>query len=436
MHIKKLLLRNYRCYENLEMDFEKRLTVIVGENGRGKTAIFDALAACLEPYLLQFGVAGRKVTAEDVRKIPRYDQITKHIEKMEKQYPVELQVVALTASGDELSGKKIYTETGVEATESSDIVAYGRRFAGELREGREVLLPVLSYYGTSRIWVDSSLLKNTEYFIEDRLRGYEECLEPSSSYHTFGEWFKHITQLAAERGGQYEKLKRSVQAGIENCLKSTRLRDLRYDLRLDCFVITHPEMGELVVDYMSDGFRGVISMVADIAYRIARLNPHLGEKAMLETPGIIMIDEVDMHLHPMWQQSVMLDIMEAFPKIQFIVTTHSPQTLSSVPAETIRVLKWNNRFEGIGRVNFSLGAESYRLLQDIQNVDPRPSVPITKDLSRYLELVSEDRWDSEEALQLRERLDQWSQGREPALIKADIDIRLRKFRRGGNEKSL
>ncbi len=428
MHVEKLMLRNYRCYENLEIDFEKRLTVIVGENGRGKTAIFDALAVSFSPYLQQLGASGRGINFGDVRKIPRYNVDSKHIEGMEMQYPVEICADMRTALGKEMRVSKIYNEQGEEKTTAEGIVGYGRDLLQSLHEGREVLLPLLSYYGTARIWVDSSLLKDTEYSLQDRLHGYNECLEPSSSYHTFGEWFKHITQLA-EHGGKYEELKRAVGSAIEACLKSTGLHDLRYDLKLDCFVITHPEMGELVVDYMSDGFRSIISMVADIAYRIVRLNPYLGERAMLKTPGIIMIDEVEMHLHPLWQQRVMLDIMDAFPEIQFIVTTHSAQLLSSVPADAIRVLRWNRDFEGIGRVEFSLGAKSYQLLQDIQNVDPRPEVPITKELHRYLELVGEDRWDSEEALQLRKKLDEWSQGHEPDLLKADMDIRLRRFRR-------
>jgi Spy/CpxP family protein refolding chaperone len=79
---------------------------------------------------------------------------------------------------------------------------------------------------------------------------------------------------------------------------------------------------------------------------------------------------------------------------------------------------------------FSLGAESSQLLRDIQHVESRPgSLPIVQALQRYLQLVNEDKWDSEEALALRETLDQWSQGREPALVRADMDIRVRNFRR-------
>ena len=94
----------------------------------------------------------------------------------------------------------------------------------------------------------------------------------------------------------------------------------------------------------------------------------------------------------------MYDVRKAFPNVQFIVTTHSPQVLSTVPAEAIRILRWDNNLINIDKPAFSLGAESFQLLKDIQNVDTRPqALPIVKDLYRYLMLVSEDKWDTDEA---------------------------------------
>lgn len=112
------------------------------------------------------------------------------------------------------------------------------------------------------------------------------------------------------------------------------------------------------------------------------------------------------------------------------MTTHSPQVLSTVPAEAIRILRWDNNLINIDKPAFSLGAESFQLLKDIQNVDTRPqALPIVKDLYRYLMLVSEDKWDTDEARELRKRLDEWSKGCEPALVRADTEIRMKSFRR-------
>ena len=295
---------------------------------------------------------------------------------------------------------------------------------------------MLAYYGTQRIWVDSKLMTNFHKSLMERNVGYEECLEPSSSYSTFGKWFEYVTKCAQSEQQYSAEVKRNVmlknaiQNAVDVCLESTGLRDLYYNYRLKCFVVIHPDMGEMVVDELSDGFRSIISMVADLAYRMARLNPQLREDAVTKTPGLVLIDEVEMHLHPLWQQTVLLDLQKTFPMVQFVVTTHSAQVLSSVPTESIRVLAWGKQFEGVRHVDFSLGANSYQLLQDIQNVSPRPqALPIVQDLKRYLQLVSEDAWDTPEALELRKKLDKWSKGKEPALLRADMDIRMRQFRR-------
>ena len=89
-------------------------------------------------------------------------------------------------------------------------------------------------------------------------------------------------------------LKNAIQNAVDVCLESTGLRDLYYNYRLKCFVVSHPDMGEMVVDELSDGFRSIISMVADLAYRMARLNPQLREDAVTKTPGLVLIDEVEM----------------------------------------------------------------------------------------------------------------------------------------------
>ena len=253
------------------------------------------------------------------------------------------------------------------------------------------------------MWNDSKLLGKSKKIDLPRSVGYEECIEPSSSYNTFGQWFKYAMLSAAEfdraakevgdnRENPYASVLRAVRQAVTACLKSMGWTDINFSFAQQDFVLIHPDMGELTIDVLSDGARSVISMAADLAYRMVRLNPDLGERAALDTPGVVLIDEVDMHLHPSWQQTVLYDLQEAFPKVQFIVTTHSPQVLTSVNPESIRILQWGHCFEGVRTPEFSLGAESYQLLKDIQNVETRPqALPIVKDLARYLELVGRDR---------------------------------------------
>ncbi|MCQ2359007.1 MAG: AAA family ATPase [Phascolarctobacterium sp.] len=432
MKLKKLALKNFRCYDDIEIEFEDKLTVFVGENGKGKSAIFDGIAISLAPYMDAFNQVSRTVKKTDIRRVPIYDESGKEIVKMEKKLPVVFALDAVCGE-EEVHGKIEFD--GQETTyPTNDFKKYGQAMQNFLAENTTTVLPLFAYYGTSRIWVDSNLLKEKEIDLANRSYGYDECLEPSSSYTTFGSWYRHLMKLIAESEGdekaKYQMIQQAVCNAIDSSLKSISLSKLDYSKKLDSFVVTHPDMGQLLVDNLSDGFRAIISMAADIAYRMVRLNPQLGLKAAQETPGVVLIDEIDMHLHPLWQQTVLQDLMEAFPGLQFIVTTHSPQVLSTVPAESIRVLVWSTKFEGIRYVDFSYGADSAQILNDIQNVGSRSkNLPIVKDLERYLELVGEDKWDSEEALALRKKLDAWSNGHEPLLLKADMDIRMRKFRR-------
>ena len=434
MQIEKLKLKNFRCYDELEIDFEPQLTVIVGENGKGKTAIFDALAIGLEPFLRCFKIAGKHISAKDVRRIPVYKEDGKHIEAMRSQYPVEITLEA-QLGGEHLDCQKIVKDGHLTEELATALLEQGSQLCAALKQDKNTVLPAFAYYGTARMWVDSSLMESDQQELEERAIGYKECLEPSSSYNTFGRWFKHISQCAAEDNisevtADALLVQRAVQQAIDACLESTGFHDLYYNFALNCFVINHPDAGEMVVDDLSDGFRSILSMVADLAYRMVRLNPQLGAQAVVATPGVVLIDEIDMHLHPLWQQTVLLDMQRAFPKVQFIVTTHSPQVLSIVPAESVRVLVWGRSFEGVRKVSFTLGASSAQILEDIQNVALRSErLPIVQSLKRYLELVSQDKWDTEEALALRKQLDAWSKGNEPALLRADMDIRMRKFRR-------
>lgn len=436
MRVDRLKLKNFRCYSELNIDFDSKLTVIVGENGRGKTAIFDALAIALEPYLHTFHVQGRNIVQKDVRRVPVYAEDGIHIARMENKYPVAIQLEGC-ALNKKMSCTRILQQDGTRIDEAEDLLSNGERLCAEMKQHHATLLPAFAYYGTSRIWVDSNLMNTYDNSLDDRNTGYEECLEPSSSYNTFGKWYRSVMQslendkLPDDDNKQTCLLVRdAVQQAIDACLASTGLHDLYYNFKLDAFVVSHPDTGEMIVDDLSDGFRSILSMVADLAYRMVRLNPFLGRRAILDTPGIVLIDEIDMHLHPSWQQTVLLDLQKAFPKVQFIVTTHSPQVLGSVLPDSIRVLEWEKEFVGVRRVNFSLGATSYQILQDIQNVQPRSEkLPIVQHLKRYLELVSEDKWDSEEAKTLRKQLDLWAHGNEPALIRADMDIRMRQFRR-------
>ena len=151
-------------------------------------------------------------------------------------------------------------------------------------------------------------------------------------------------------------------------------------------VLTHKDIGSLEEWRLSEGIRNVLGMVMDIAYRCCILNSHLGENAAKETEGIVLIDEVDMHLHPAWQQTILQDLKIAFPKLQFIVTTHSPQVLSTIRKEHIRIVKDGELLELNAAIQ-TYGELSSDVLYTVMEVNPRPPIPERQDLDELTRLV-------------------------------------------------
>jgi predicted ATP-binding protein involved in virulence len=135
-----------------------------------------------------------------------------------------------------------------------------------------------------------------------------------------------------------------------------------------------------------------------------------------------------MHLHPAWQQVVLPGLTGVFPRIQFVVTTHSPQVLTSVPSECIRVLGDGQVFAAPAGTE---GAEASRVLKRVFGVDVRPpESPATQELLEYLNLVDQDQGEAPRAIELRRVLDERYRGEEPALVRADLQIENRKWELG------
>lgn len=179
---------------------------------------------------------------------------------------------------------------------------------------------------------------------------------------------------------------KAVQQTVDTMLKShTGWHGLQYSAEHEELVLNHDTHGQLKVSQLSDGIRNMLALVGDIAYRCYKLNAHQGEAAPRRTHGIVLIDEVDMRLHPGWQQTVLNDLTANFPNLQFIVTTHSPQVITSVASENVRVLSDGQVFAAPPGTE---GGESSRILQRVFLVKPRPRLnSATQELDEYLKLV-------------------------------------------------
>jgi predicted ATP-binding protein involved in virulence len=170
----------------------------------------------------------------------------------------------------------------------------------------------------------------------------------------------------------------------------------------------------------------MLAMAADMAFRCSQLNPELGENVANETPGIVLIDEIDMHLHPEWQQTVITRLMEVFPKLQFIVSTHSSEVISTVSNKHIRIVK---NGEVLTPTKQTAAVSSDQILAEVMDVHPIwPNHQAAQWLQRYQALVSQGLQEGSEGMGLREKLTGHFGHESIQLLECDRLIRLQAFR--------
>jgi predicted ATP-binding protein involved in virulence len=212
-------------------------------------------------------------------------------------------------------------------------------------------------------------------------------------------------------------------------LEPTRWKDLDWDFEGKSLMIQHPEHGRLPLSALSDGVRNTIALIVDIARRCATLNPHLGDAAALQTPGVLLIDEVDMHLHPRWQQLIIGLLQKAFPALQMILSTHSPHVLSTVDVASVRVITLDHGHGELKVPTFQTrGVESADILAKVMGVDPVPQVEEARWLSDYRAMVQEAEYDSPAARLLWEKLVIHFGKNHPVLTEVDTLRRLQAFK--------
>ena len=211
--------------------------------------------------------------------------------------------------------------------------------------------------------------------------GYVDCMAAESNEKLMLNWFQTQTLKCLQeqqRTGVIEKslLLKTVETAICKCferISGAKNASIIFDLDTHRLVLNFESadgsLQKFAMDEMSDGYKNTLSMIGDIAYRMAVLNPMLGEKVLEETPGVILIDEIDLHLHPQWQQTIISDLISIFPKIQFIVSSHAPAVINSVSREQIRILDNGEIYIPAAQ---TYGRDANSILREVMKVSERP----------------------------------------------------------------
>lgn len=436
MYLEKLKLHNFRCYEKLEMDFNRQLTVLVGKNGSGKTTVLEAIAIAIGTWFVGFNIVNAKGINKRTDPLRKAYQIGA-TDDVQTQFPVEIEAWGkIEESKDQILHwkRELYTPTGTMTTkDAKEIVEYAAEYQKAISEGRtDIYLPMVAYYGTGRLW-DYHRQKRTDVFkVSSRTNGYIDCLDGTANVKLMMDWFQIMTINKYQR--QEENLESNpeldtVYLAMEKCLTNlSGYSDvkIRYNMGTQELDVYYSEQDKqrmrIPLNQLSDGYKGMISLVADIAYRMATLNPQLGTEVLSKGDGVVLIDEVDLHLHPAWQQKVIDNLMNIFPKVQFIVSTHAPAIIGSVKTDKLRIL--SNK-EVCMTANQVYGKDVNSVMKEIMGVNDRPD-QFVELFEKFYRLLSEKKYD--EAGAVLDKLDEDRGYHDPEIAKCRVKLKLERMR--------
>jgi predicted ATP-binding protein involved in virulence len=437
LRLDHLALRNFRCFSECVIDFHPDLTVFVAENGQGKSAILDAISLAFGPFVdaLTGDRQSRGIEPSDTRTAPGPNG------EMKRHLPTEF-VANGVVDGQDLEwmgsrrrdSQKATTPQAKETTTLANALRRRVEAASQSQGAEQPCLPLVAFYGTGRLKGKVEPSRRSYLPSNERLGGYADCFV-SSQAENAGAWYESTWNRA--RDSRYStdladnlRLLGAVRQAVDEVIgPPTGWRNLDWDAEARSLMVENSSQGRLPLRALSDGVRGMLAVVADVARRCVTLNPQFLSDAARMTPGLLLIDEVDMHLHPRWQQVVVDLLREAFPLLQVILTTHSPHVLSTVSKESIRVVRLR---DGIGLIltpTFQTrGVMSADVLATIMGVDPIPETPEARELSQYRELIEDGLAESDEALIKRLQLVAHFGEAHPVMLNCDQLIRFQSFK--------
>lgn len=394
MQIDTLTLTHFRGFERLALELHPQLTVLAGVNGAGKTSVLEGLAVAAGAWLLGFdGVPSRPIQPDEVhvRLVELGGQPA-----IEPQFPCVVEAQGRLDAQSALSWKRAKPKAGGRTTygDALDIKRPAEAAQRAVKAGQPVDLPVIAYYGVGRLWLQKRDSTKKTRQLGSRTQAYQDCLEPASNQKLFLAWMQRLETARIQRIAEHANggplptdvfrppVLDSVQRAAAQMVEGAER--LYFDVAHQQLRLLFEDGRRLPFDLLSDGYRNLVALAADLAWRAAQLNPHHEGKAPTRARGIVLIDEVELHLHPGWQLTVLPRLTAAFPKLQFVVTTHAPLVVASVPAEHIRFLDDHG---GVHRVDVANGLSANVVLRELMGVperDPKTARAMAE-LGRLLE---------------------------------------------------
>lgn len=349
MQINKLEIENFKLFDKKEFHFDPHFNLVIGENGSGKTSLLRAVAVALGGWAHAYIKSPnnlRLITDDEIREI----QIDNRFDKTKKTsvrthgtvsiidvdgYQENINALWFRSryEGHENTATGTVISNDIFSQPSDSIIDFdtlGANILNSIEAGNSFNLPLIAFYKCDRLWIATGKI-NPESAAKakySRFDPYVDCFHTGLNLDQVEEWFLKHKLDSIDHDNKDTPILQSIhnaaKAALEGCT------GLKFDFKQGRVIVEFDDSHATPFENLSDGQRTMVGLFCDLARRAAILNPHLEGNASAETAGVVLIDELDLHLHPKWQRRIIEDLRRTFPKIQFICTTHSPFLIQSL----------------------------------------------------------------------------------------------------------
>jgi len=432
IRLRELKLTNFRRFEELSLKFDRQLTVFIGRNGTGKSTVLDGIASLLkflidkikrDPVNLKDALTERDIrngTREAVNTLTIYFE--KENPKTSSSGATKEQNDAYAKRGVELTWYGSLTKAGFDPEEITEANAFTdfdtvvSAIEKQLKRDEISSLPVLIYYRCDYA-TEASISANGAMTSTEAFSAYDDALSIRSfDLEQFSKWYKWREDLARDTKNGRDRLREITEQAVcallsdeQNEFASLKTKALTTGIGYELTVRKNGE--PLSINQFSSGEKMQFALVADLARRLALANP--GVKRPLEGNGIVLIDEIDLHLHPAKQREVLPKLLDIFPNVQFVVTTHSPLVLSKINSKHVLILEDGHMYSATD----TKGQDFSTILDKVMDV---PYI-YQEELNHIFDLIALDK--IEEVGRAIESLELKIEGSLPELTRAKAIIR-------------
>jgi len=424
MYINQLTMSHYRGASFLPLELHDRLNVFVGANGAGKSSVLDAAAIMLSWLVNRIksaGASGRPITESDIQ----------------NGASTAILELTLAIADARYQWKLVKSHKGRASQEQRSNIKQLNQLTKGLQQRisnkeERVNLPLAAYYPVNRAVLDIPLRIRARHSF-DLWAAYDESLTSGANFRTFFEWFRQREDLENENRKYADQPSLFKQKDVQfpdpqletvrNALTQfmpefTNLTVRRSPLRMEVLKNGKP----LTVNQLSDGEKCLMAMIGDLARRMAIANPLRDDP--LQGIGVVLIDEIDLHLHPKWQRIVVPRLLEVFPNCQFLISTHSPHIITHVQPENLFILRMTDEGLISLRASESYGKTVERVLEDLMGLDTTRPDEVSDTLRQIYDQIDEGQLgEAKETIdELKNRI-----GEDPDLVKASVLIKRKEF---------